>query len=552
MKYSIRLFVVSAFFAFTHAAYTLELPPEAQRDVLIIQLADHLKHEQWTRAYPLFKKIELLHLRHNLTPEPTVTYYQGEAAFNLEKYQEAGDALTRYINLIGSQGKHYIKALQLLTKLDAKAEEYHRKGSAHYKWRKMGNKHISSPIKALPWLEKAAELGHSSAMQKVGELYRRGAGKDIAIDRKKALYWFRKSAEKDNILAIKNLAEMYLHGQGVKQNSQKALTLFQSITELGEVSDFTGVTRRGYISSHSIMAKIYLDAIGVERDIKKGIAWLTKVANDDMDIANELGDVYKNMPPRPDVKRDYTKAAFWYRKTAGEACMKDKKHASCFTPNGNARTKGRIELAKLYRDGLGVEKDPEQAFKLLLSRKKFGKAQLGIAYLYIDGVGVAKDEAKAREWFEKAIINSDLDVKTMNQAKFKLAQLYEEAEDGEHDYTRSFELYEAVINEPGVSQIARYKTAMFYLNGRGVAKNLARARNRMFAPANANYHPAMLEVAAMFENGIGGKVNNKLAADWYSRVAKQKPNRYLALSQEMVDIANKGLARLSKYTPETE
>ena len=561
MNFSIRLFVLSILFVVAQTSHALDLPPEAQRDVLTIQLADHLKHEQWNKAYPLFKRIEALNLRHNLAPDSTVTYFKGEAAFNLKKHKEAGNALARYINLAGSQGKYYIKALQLLAKLDAeinaKAEDYYSKAETYFIGHKNAEgKWIRSYIDALPWLEKAAKLGHPSAMEQLGYLYRKGTSDGIKRDRKKSLYWYQLGAEKDHIPAINGLAEMHMKGLGTKKDSQKALTLFQSIAELGQFSDFTGESRQGYVKAHRSIAKIYLDANGVERNIEEGIAWLEKIADEDYPTATELGDVYANTPPRPGIKQDYSKAAFWYRKAARETCLKNKILKKT-KPGCGFGQEAKIKLADLYQNGLGVEKDQKWAFQLYQSGKANGMAKLEIARSYKFGMGVKPDAAKAREWFLKAIEDSDSEKETVTRAEYELAQLYEEGKGGEQDYKKAFELYKSMrtsrtVANPILKSTALYRTAMFYLNGQGVDKDPARARNRMFEPAEDSYHPAMLELAAMFENGIGGKENRQFAANWYGKVAKLKPHRVEGPSQKMVDTANEGLARLAGYSPETD
>jgi peptidylprolyl isomerase len=548
MQRRIKLFAFSILFAVVQVVHALDLPPEAQRDLLVIQLAEHLKHEQWKAAYPLFKRIDSLNHEHGLAPDPTVTYFKGEAAFNLEKYQAAEDALAHYINLAGSKGKYYTKTLQLLAKLDAeinkKADEYNSKGEHYYRLHEVAKgKWRQSFVEALPWFEKAAELGHPSAMTRLAYLYRKGTSDGITRDRKKAVDWYRKGAEKDHIPAIFGLAQMHLLGRGVKKNSQKALVLLQSITEFGQYADFKGESQADYVKAHRLIAQTYLDAKGVERDTDKGVDWLTKVANLDFKAAIQLGDVYANAPLRPGVKTDYTQAAFWYRKAAGEACLKDKS-----TPC-NSNYNARIKLARLYRNGFGVKKDPKWAFELYESANTNGKARLEIALMYKSGEGVAPDTFKAREWFLKTISDSDSRKKTVNKAKFELAMLYEQGLGGEQDYKAAFDLYGELKDVWFYGPKAAYKTAIFYLKGQGVEKDPAKARRHLFSSATKRHYPSMLEYAAMWENGIGGKMSQYIAAQWYEQVARTVPNQFSGLTQEMIDTATEGLERLANYSP---
>jgi TPR repeat protein len=58
----------------------------------------------------------------------------------------------------------------------------------------------------------------------------------------------------------------------------------------------------------------------------------------------------------------------------------------------------------LTRDGLGVDRNYAEAFKLFTSAANHGntEAQRNLAGMYTEGWGVEADAAKAQEWLKKA------------------------------------------------------------------------------------------------------------------------------------------------------
>jgi TPR repeat protein len=64
--------------------------------------------------------------------------------------------------------------------------------------------------KALPLLQKSAEVGDARAMYYLGQVYDRGRG--VVQDYAKAREWYQKAAAASNIAAMNRLGELYEHG----------------------------------------------------------------------------------------------------------------------------------------------------------------------------------------------------------------------------------------------------------------------------------------------------------------------------------------------------
>lgn len=63
----------------------------------------------------------------------------------------------------------------------------------------------------------------------------------------------------------------------------------------------------------------------------------------------------------------------------------------------------QINVAAMYDEGKGVEKDEAKAFEWMLKTAEQGDAQaiFSVAARYKKGKGVQQDEAKALQWFER-------------------------------------------------------------------------------------------------------------------------------------------------------
>lgn len=87
------------------------------------------------------------------------------------------------------------------------------------------------------------------------------------------------------------------------------------------------------------------------------------------------------------VTKNYEKAAFWFRKAAGQGVA-------------NAR----YNLGVLYQQGLGVPKDMREAIKWYRAAADIGhpEARYNLGIAYIEGVGVPYDPAQAAAYFESA------------------------------------------------------------------------------------------------------------------------------------------------------
>lgn len=95
-------------------AFEASLPPEVRRDKYMVQLANHLKHQQYQQALEIFPKLEAL----PIATDPSLKFFYGEALLETGQPVEAMQKLYKYIEEQGSGATHYARALELINQAE--------------------------------------------------------------------------------------------------------------------------------------------------------------------------------------------------------------------------------------------------------------------------------------------------------------------------------------------------------------------------------------------------------------------------------------------------
>jgi TPR repeat protein len=136
-------------------------------------------------------------------------------------------------------------------------------------------------------------------------------------------------------------------------------------------------------------------------------------------------------------------------------------------------------IARIYSEGLGVQKDDKKAFEYYRRAAELGDVQgtfaLGIAFA--EGRGVAKDRKAAAEMFEKAALTGHAE--------------------------------------------ANYNLGLLFLKGDGKPENPIRAYQHIRYAAEKGLAQAQYDLAALYQTGTGVDANALEAARWLSRAAEQ-------------------------------
>jgi TPR repeat protein len=175
----------------------------------------------------------------------------------------------------------------------------------------------------------------------------------------------------------------------------------------------------------------------------------------------------------------------------------------------------QYELANMYVDGEGTDKDYEKAFELCKKITE-GKYSCGINFLgccYEHGIGTEVNEQRAFELYQKA---ADLgNAEGINN----LGYCYEKGIGTGVNENKAFALYHKVA-DLGES-FGIYYLGNCYFSGIGTLVNYQKAFELYQKAANLKHYVAQYNLGLMYENGYGTEKNIGNAIYWYKKSAKQ-------------------------------
>lgn len=298
--------------------------------------------------------------------------------------------------------------------------------------------------------KKAAELGHSEAMNNLGRMYYGGKGTEKNLN--EAFRWCKKSYDSGNVGASYDLAWLYNCGHGTEKNLYKAFTLLQEAEKAGIFGatnalglmylrgDGTAINPQkafecfrkaadaGNADAMNNLAENYYDGNGLPQDEQKAFEWHKKAAEaGNAEAMNIIGLMYDN---GENVREDKNKAVEWYKKAAelgnttamcnlgyyyGE--MRNLEQAEYWYKK--AFDLGDVfalnELGRLYQD----QSKYLEASKCytVAAEKGDSDAMLNLAHLYRRGVNIngsvtiRKDIKRYEYWLEKSVRAGNPDAK---------------------------------------------------------------------------------------------------------------------------------------------
>lgn len=282
---------------------------------------------------------------------------------------------------------------------DLIADEQFRIGSAYLEGAYMLPKDLD---KALSYFKKAAERGHAVAQINM----MRGCMKECDDNNNEVLYWLQKAAEQGLPQALYNLAISYHRGDiDGKVDIVKSNELLRKAAELGYIAAFSrlamvyrngeGVEKNQKIAMHWA----WLDFINLPEEAKANSLFVHLVEPEDFEgnaINGEQIIINAAEAGEPDAMNSWA-AALLDNGEKDKAIDLWKKAAELNHPQAICN------LAYMYMEG--ETKDYEHAKVLLERASKFGyeRAFYQLARLYYEGLGVEKNMAKAWEYLEKSI-----------------------------------------------------------------------------------------------------------------------------------------------------
>ena len=130
--------------------------------------------------------------------------------------------------------------------------------------------------KAIPYLKKAAEMGHKKAQFKLGRCYDKGEG--VPEDNIKAFQWYFKSAQQGYDKAQYQVGRCYKKGKGVAQDQQKAYEYFVKAAKQGNANGQLGLAK--HFLKHGDKAKAKQWCLKAVRNLEGGDKILEELRED--------------------------------------------------------------------------------------------------------------------------------------------------------------------------------------------------------------------------------------------------------------------------------
>jgi len=300
---------------------------------------------------------------------------------------------------------------------------------------------LGDPVRALPILKSAADVGHSRAAALLGWLYEEGRG--IEKDISEAKRWYRIAAEHGEADAMSSLGRLTLKGVGTEAH-EVAWQLFQRAAQLDDPDGqyyvgwmivqrakeprdemqaydwFIKAARQGHVGAQIAVATHLMTGRGVAKDTKAAGEWLARAAETRDPVAHYLlGRLWAGERDSGGAL-DSARSSFRIAAAAGHRDAQfalasllvtsrseaDKKEAAdWFAKADEAGHKAAANrLGEMLRDGTGVIQELNKARKIFQRAADQGNvdAMYNLAQMQNDGLGGQQDIDKALKWYTRA------------------------------------------------------------------------------------------------------------------------------------------------------
>ncbi len=343
----------------------------------------------------------------------------------------------------------------------------------------------------------AAEQGHSMAQNNLGWLYKNGWG--VPQDEAEALKWFQKSADQGESLGEENLAWIFAHGAygpkevtnygpgallrsgGVAPNHELAEKWMRKAVDLNTME---GEYKLGNLIYYEMAIRTYEQQENLEQDGTRfpiAAEWLKKAAEQGYAKAQyRLADMYNSGQLGDDQRSNCIP---WFLKAAAQGVIEAQAEVG--------------QLPTLYPDNELLKS--VNTIEILRQSGEQGNlnAQYQLAKRYQFGIGVPKDPVEAFKWMQKAANNSTAS-SVIGDAIYCLAVMYEKGEGVTQDVAQAHNLFLEAAGPAFSQQDAAFRVGQMYENGDGVSQDDQKAagfyaNKQIFFPDNDKYPNGVID-----------------------------------------------------------
>lgn len=201
-------------------------------------------------------------------------------------------------------------------------------------------------------------------------------------------------------------------------------------------------------------------------------------------------------------------------------------HAMWSQIEGSERAEALFNLAILYEQGLGVDKDMDGAISLYQESANMGSRasafQLGLIYRFNDR---HLNQDQSRYWLEKAASQGDQEAAQMladsgDLVSSPMLSINRLIANG--DYEKAVELLRTQVDKYPPNPRALARLAWLFESGVGVQSDLEIAADLFERAADLGNAEAQYALSVMYETGKGRAKNSALAQHWLDKAKAQE------------------------------
>eukprot|EP01084_Bolivina_argentea_P204373 349021_1 len=337
---------------------------------------------------------------------------------------------------------------------------------------------------AFEFYTKSSELNNSDGMNHLAMMYEKGIGCIQNMDQ--AVKYYKLSIDLQNVDAMANLANLY-YQNFIYSDISKAIELYKSAAD------------RGHIGAQITLASLYETGITnyLQPNIQLSIQWYRKaVEHDHLEAKNNLAVILLN---NSDVNsKEYHQAVTFLTESA------TKGHAA-----------SQNNLGYCYEFGKGVEKDESKAFEWYhkSAAQNYSASFVNLGYLFLK----RQQYENAFKYFLKASKNED-----NIQSWYYLGLMHEKGYYVPINIHLALEYFEKASQKG--HELATIKVGDCYFSGVGpIMQSYSKAFDVYRKLALDGNSDAANNVAIMYEEGLGVKIDIEAATMWY-KLAAEKGN----------------------------
>ncbi len=248
--------------------------------------------------------------------------------------------------------------------------------------------------------ELGAKNANLSAIFNLGILLSKGIGG--AADPERAVNLFRRAGDAGLAMGQHNLALAYYTGNGVQKDNERARIWWER------------AARQNHTQAQFNLAVLLWNGDGVRKQADEGVKWFRRASDNGHSQAHDFlesifeeskFDIDSDLVDNADqISNPSLSSMLAFASEAFDQKNYAKAHTLWLSAADAGSAGAELQLARLYEQGLGVERNDQRAFEFVQRSAKNGQpqAQYQLGLHYLDGILIDRNETLALYWIQSA------------------------------------------------------------------------------------------------------------------------------------------------------